>query len=95
MSKSWEVKQIVKKIDKANVEIMAQKRKMRSEISNVGYWWKGSAANAFLSKYNEIDRDIQFLKNKIDELRVLTNKLEKLLEEEERESMALSSKIRW
>ena len=94
MSKSLEVRRILKKIDNACAEITAQKKRMRSEVSGVKSWWKGNAANAFLCKYNEIDSDISALKKRTDELRYNTNRLMKLLEEEERESKLLASKLK-
>jgi uncharacterized protein YukE len=68
---------------------------MLNEVSNVGYWWKGEAANTFLYKYNDIDRDIQNLKKGLDDLRYYANRLAKLLEEEERESKRISNNFNW
>lgn len=94
MSKSLEVKQIIKKIDKADREIAAQRRNIRAEMSGVASWWKGNASKAFLDKYNEIDYGIATLERRVDELRNNADRLRKLLEEEERESKLLAKKLK-
>ena len=94
MSKSLEVRRLIKKIDTANSEISRHKRNMRREIDCVPGWWKGNAASAFFQRYNEIDSDIYTLYRKIEELRSNTNRLMKLLEEEERERRNLANKLR-
>ncbi len=94
MSASYEIKKLSKKVYNARIDVNSENKTLQSEMNQIMYWWKGSAASAFVNKCGETSIDIERICRNLEDLHLKMKKLASALERAEDEQRAAASKAR-